>query len=83
MKTFLLVIVLTLSSGTEQYVAIIMPDEETCETLREAYVYAVDVRNKFPRVVDGLEDPFWDLDDDIRTPINVDEVRCEMHEEES
>lgn len=82
MKTFLLVIVLTLSEGVEQHVAIIMPDEETCEALREAYVYAVDIRKGFPPVdEDGFEDPFWKFQPYIRTPINVDEVRCEQGEE--
>ena len=79
MKTFLLVIVLTLSEGVEQHVAIIMPDEATCEALRDAYVYAVDIRKKSPPVEgDGFEDPFWKYQPDIRTPINVDEVRCEQ-----
>jgi hypothetical protein len=73
MKTFLLVIVLTLAPGVEQHVAIIMPDEETCEALRYAYVYAVDIRKEFP-LVDEDGQPY------IRTPIDVDEVHCEQGE---
>jgi hypothetical protein len=75
MKTFLLVIILTLSEGVEQHVAIVMPDEETCEALRDAYVYAVDIHSDVPEVIDGYADPF--TDPDVRTPINVEEVRCE------
>ena len=68
MKTFLLVIVLTLVSGTEQHVAIIMPDEETCEALRDAYVHAVEIQlGDIPA-------------NDVRLSINVDEVRCEQGE---
>lgn len=81
MKTFLLVIVLTLAPGVEQHVAIIMPDEETCEALREAHVYAVDIRIDVPEVINGFADPF--TEPDIRTPINVEEVRCESATDDS
>lgn len=42
MKTFLLVIVLSSPNveRLEQHVAIIMPDEATCETVSNAYVHA-------------------------------------------
>ena len=75
MKTFLLVIVLTLAEGVDQHVAIVMPDEETCEALRDAYVYAVNIDIDVPKVIDGFADPF--TDPDVRTPITVEEVRCE------
>ena len=81
METWLLAISLTVGSGAEQHVAIIMPDEETCEALRDAHVYAVDIRKGFPLVdEDGYEDPFWKFQPYIRTPIDVDEVRCEQGE---
>jgi hypothetical protein len=75
MEIWMLVIVLTAPSNVEQHVAIFMPNEETCQELSNAYVYAVDIR---PPVATE-EDPFADLDGDlVRTPIPVDEVRCKM-----
>lgn len=44
MKTWLLIIVLLAPSNVERHVAIIMPDEETCESIRELFVYAVDIQ---------------------------------------
>ena len=81
MKTWLLIIVLTLAPNVEQHVAIIMPDEETCEAMRESYVYAVNI-------VEGeYLDPFRDgadagkeYADAVRTPIPVDDVLCTSKE---
>jgi hypothetical protein len=62
MKTWLLIIVLLAPSNVEQHVAIIVPDEETCEAIREMFVYSV--------LIDPGEE------EDIRIPLTVDEVRC-------
>lgn len=97
MKTFLLVIVLGLppqqpTDSGEQHIAVIMPDEATCQVLRTAFVYAVNITTKQAMNTVALEaegytiDPFADLDeptadDDLRLPLEVLEVRCEVHED--
>lgn len=66
METFLLVIVLMLGD-VEQHVAIIIPDEDTCYELRDAFIYAVQytgVGQKNEQVV----------------PMTVADVRCEIGE---
>lgn len=77
MKTFLLVIILAFPGSEmetgETHVAIIMPDEETCEALRDAYVHAVDIRwdpNRDPN------NPFSKYQD-VRQELGIVEVRCE------
>lgn len=82
MKTWLLIIVLTIAIDVEQHVAIIVPDEETCEAMREMFVYAVNIVEG--EYLDPFRDeafvPFLDAGkvyaDDVRTPIPVNEVRC-------
>jgi hypothetical protein len=88
MKTFLLVIILGFYPGEmetgETHVAIIMPDEETCEALRDAYVHAVDIRwdpNGAHHTAD-FYDPFFTLQDE-RTELAVVEVRCESSTDDS
>lgn len=90
MKTFLLVIVLGLSpqqdATGEQHVAVIVPDMATCQTLRSAFVYAVEIvgnEAKNTPVNGEFVDPFVEFDEpepDVRSPLEVLDVRCEVHD---
>ena len=93
MKTVLLIIVLALPAEQEgrgeQHVAVVMPDEATCEVLRTAFVYAVNIvantaQNTPVASEEGYVDPFEKYDEpkDVRIPLDVHEVRCEVHEGE-
>jgi len=82
MKTFLLVIILGFPGSEietgETHVAIVMPDEETCEVLRDAYVHAVDIRWD----PNEPHDVFTTLQD-VRQELGIVEVRCESAEDDS
>ena len=64
MKVWYLVIVLVTAGmpDMEQHVAIEMPDEATCETVRENFVYATQI--------------LIHTGDDKRIPLKIDEKTC-------